>query len=97
MKEWGIKMRTLTTKQLANIVAKIDSIYDNSAGKSWSDLEWHEIAEIAFTCIGYINEPSEYDAQLVDDYCLSRANKIESDDGVDAGMDAYSRRFDCEV
>lgn len=90
-------MRTLTDNQLDNVIAKIDGIYDEVIGTAGDYDRYHEIAKVAFVCRGYIGIEEEYDATIIDNHCEKRAEEASYDDNVDADLDAYSRRFDCEV
>jgi len=89
-------MRTLTNEQLDVVIAKADKIYDQKIGKAGDYIAYHDIAMMVCVGDGLLEYVSQYDSRVIDAR-IEEVNKNYDDDRVDADLDAYSRRFDCEV
>lgn len=89
----GSSKMNLTNEQLDLLIKITNYAFDFSGGVPGEYEKWHKIAEeIAFkefnTC--------KYDAETVDKRTLE-LGELEPEPDCDADLDAYSRRFDCEV
>lgn len=83
----------LTNEQLDLLIKITNYAFDFSGAKSGEHKKWHEIAgKIAL----YEFDVYEYDAEAVDKRTIE-LGELEDTDDCDADLDAYSRRFDCEV
>lgn len=89
-------MKALTKEQLDSVIDKTDKIYDQKIGTHGNYNAYHDIAMMIAVGDGLLEHISQYDARVIDARTEERGNEC-GDDGVDADLDAYSRRFDCEV
>ncbi len=87
-------MLTLTNEQLDQIIARADAQYDELMGVPGDYDRYHEIAaDIAEADFGV----EDYSPLVVDTRVQALAEDAKHDHDCDAEVDAYSRRFDCEV
>lgn len=87
----------LTNEQLDAVIEKTNKIYDQKVGLLGANYNvYHDIAMVTCVLDGLIEHISQYDARVVDDRVAELAG-LDDDHDCDADLDAYSRRFDCEV
>ena len=89
-------LRDLPVKNLDNLIAKADELFDNAMNRG-DKPDYHDVCMTVALSRGYIANVSLYDSRVIDERCEALAKDASLDDNVDSDLDAYSRRFDCEV